>query len=185
MKKSNFLLIFRALSHNLLPVWLSLLIVAYSNYASRQVAIVQIQQKLRDRFLDYKPVLDSLGIEDYPGKISSYSEKERNQVRRYWSEIVFNEFITINRFGSGMLKNSWPETYGDWASGALTKYKVMREEYCIFLKDRSYLGSFYSDFKETIESDFKKANNGKGLDCTAEERSRSVAIKPRTSKIIL
>lgn len=175
--------LFRALSHNLLPVWLSLLMVAYSNYASRQVAIVQIQQKLRDRFLDYKPVLDSLGIEDYPNKISAVSEKDRNQIRRYWSEIVFNEFITVNRFGSGILKDSWSEIYGSWASGALKDHKIMREEYCIFLKERSYLGEFYTDFKVTIETDYKKANNGKSLNCTAEESARREAIKLKPIKI--
>jgi len=182
--KNKCLYLFRVLSHNLVPVWISLLVVAYSNYASRQVSIVQIQQKLRERFLDYKPVLDSFGIEDYPNKISAYSEKDRDQIRRYWSEIVFNEFITINRFGSGILKDSWPKIYGSWASGALTKYKIMREEYCIFLKDRSYLGVFYTDFKVTIESDYKKANNGKSLNCAVEESERRAAIKPKPNKII-
>ena len=60
----------------------------------------------------------------------------------------------------------------------------MREEYCIFLNDRSYLGAFYTDFKVTIESDYKKANNGKSLNCTVEESERRAAIKPKSNKII-
>jgi hypothetical protein len=182
MNNNHFSHLRNVLFHSTTAVWVSVLVLALSNacsayqsIASRQVAIVQIQQSLRDRFLLYKPVLDSLRIEDYPHKKTSYSENERYQVRRYWSEIVFNEYVTIKRFGSGILKDNWSEPYGKWVTAAL-KYQVIREEYCIFLKNPEWLGAFYNDFRKTIELDYK-LSGGKDLNCNNEEITRRLRTK--------
>jgi hypothetical protein len=167
----------RFLLHAQTPVWVGLFFVAGSMYlstieskSSRQVAIAQIQQTLRERFLNYRPVQESLQIDLYPSQIRSYSKKQRYQIRRYWSEIVFNEFVTISSFGGGIMRDNWSSPYGDWAADALNSYAVLREEYCAFIEeDKAYLGPYAPEFKEKINTHYnlKYPNTADGLNCDA------------------
>ena len=166
----------RFLLHAQTPVWIGLFFVAGSMYfstieskSSRQVAIAQIQTTLRERYLNYRPVQESLQIELYPSQIRSYSKKQRDQIRRYWSEIVYNEFVTMWSFGGGIMRDNWSSPYGDWAADALYTYPVLREEYCEIIKDKAYLGPYASEFKERINAHYNQRypNSTDDLNCDA------------------
>ena len=171
----------RFLFHAQTPVWIGLFLVAGSMYfstiesiSSRQVAIAQIQQTLRERYLNYHPLRDALQIDAYPSKIHSYSKKQRDQIRRYWSEIVFNEFVTMWSFGGGIMRDNWSKPYGDWAADALRNHVVLREEYCVFIEDESYLGPYGPEFKEKINSHYnlRYPNTADDLNCDALKNQR-------------
>jgi len=170
------------LLHAQTPVWIGLFFVAGSMYfstieskSSRQVAIAQIQQTLRERYLNYRPVQEALQIDFYPSKNYSYSRKQRDQIRRYWSEIVYNEFVTIWSFGGGIMRDNWSSPYGDWAADALNAYVVLREEYCAFIEDEAYLGPYASEFKEKINSHYnlRYPNTADDLNCDALKNQRN------------
>lgn len=148
---------------------------------SRQVQIAQIQQVLRERYLNYRSQQDALQIGSYPNQIRSYSERQRDQFRRYWSEIVFTEFVTMTAFGNGIMKNSWATPYGDWAVDSLHNYEVLREEYCKFIRDERALGPFKEEFIAAIDSHYKKRypENVHMLNCDALllKRSRAISTK--------
>ena len=170
------------LLHAQTPVWLGLFFVAGSMYfstieskSSRKVAIAQIQQTLRERFLNYRSVQEALQIELYPSQIRSYSKRQREQIRRYWSEIVYNEFVTMWSFGGGVMRDNWSSPYGDWAANALKKYVVLREEYCAFIEDEAYLGPYASEFKEKINTHYnlRYPNSADDLNCDALRNQRN------------
>lgn len=161
------------LMHKQTPLWLSVFVlagsVAYSAYVAdgaRRVEVLKIQQTLRERYLAYKLVLDSLRIRDYPNKVTSYTEEERYQLSRYWSEIQFNEFLTLKKFGRGVLKSEWSGVYGVWAVNALEDYQVLREEFCYFLKtEQGTMGIYAQEFEDVIREEYSRSNPNKTINC--------------------
>ena len=147
---------------------------AYVENGSRKVQILQIQQELRDRYLNYKPILDSLDARNYPDIRKSYTTEERYQLSRYWSEIQFNEFMVIKKFGRGELEDEWAPVYGVWAANALEEFQVLREEFCFFIKnEKAYMGGYGDEFEEAIRQAFKDLKKNESINCDALLLSRS------------
>lgn len=159
--------------HPQVPIWVSAILVAisiaYSAHVqdgSRKVEVLKIQQNLRERYLAYKIILDSLQIKNYPQIVKSYSKEDRYQLSRYWGEIQFNEFLTIKKFGRGIIADEWSPVYGVWAVNALEDYPVLKEEFCYFLKtERGTMGAYSKEFEDTIRSEYLRSNPGKTIDC--------------------
>ena len=150
--------------------------VGYSAYVedgARKVQVLQIQQVLRDRYLDYKPTLDKLQVEHYPGDKSSYTVQERYQLGRYWSEIQFNEFLVIKKFGRGVLEHEWKPVYGVWASNALEEFEVLREEFCHFIRnEKGFMGTYAKEFELAIRDAYESRNSNQVINCDALLRNR-------------
>ena len=158
------------------PVWIGLILAAGALYyttigtnLSIDQAFTQLQQPLQKRYINYRPELDSLQIQHYPTSIRSYTKKQRKQIQRYWTEIVLDEYLTIQRFDRATHRNNWSIPYGMWVESVL-KYQVLGEEYCAIKK---YL-DVPADFIKRIDIDYAVVN-GRPLNCDKllEQRMRN------------
>ena len=142
--------------------------------ATRKLQTLQIQLQLRERYLQLKPSLDETKYELYPTTKDTISGKDRAILRRYWTDIVFSEWLAVKKFGDGTLAPLWDTLYSKWVTNALREHGAFREEWVYLQLDpneRIYFGKYTDEFIKEINELYQK-ETGKPLVLADEQQSR-------------
>lgn len=135
----------------------------HSHKAQMEIEVIKIQKELRDIYLNYKLELDKLEIEKYHSDGGKYSENQRRIIRRYWTDIVFNEYLITKEFGNSDLNNRWEQAYTFWVGYSLHENNALAEEWCFIFDsgsdkspEKNYFGAFGDDYQQALEKAYVK-----------------------------
>ena len=105
-----------------------------SNQHTQALLKLQIQQQIREMFLEQQELWFDLDAHNYPENGRHYSEVDRERIRRYYKTVVFHEWIMCNHFQKGILGGEWDQ-YVVLIRGSINDYPILQEEYAYFRQE--------------------------------------------------
>jgi flagellar biosynthesis/type III secretory pathway chaperone len=139
------------------------------------IATLAITQQIRSRYLDVQRILNNYDIFNYPKNGRHYSENERLEIRRYWEEVAFHEYVMCNEFQQGVMKDQWI-IYRDFIKNALQN-EILEQEYAYFKANQT---TYKSLIAEKFFNEIDSLSDVKNW--TDVENSRKADIEQSKSK---